>query len=196
MGSLVSFSKSCESLSDVKTSSNAKVFIETGCFRGKSLEFALQTGFEFCYSCDVDQEMIDHCENTLNYDNFEIHLADSVTFLDNLLPKLNEHQSIVFFLDAHLPGHDKKAQYDNIVLTDETFPLERELDVIYKHRQNKTDVIICDDLRIYEDGPFTNGIWTGRYPFNLNLNFIEKYPASVKKYYADEGYLVLNGSKA
>ena len=196
MGSLVSFNKACESLFDLKTSSNAKVFIETGCFRGKSLEFALQTGFDFCYSCDVDQEMIDHCKDTLNYNNFEIHLADSVSFLDSLLPRLSDQDSIIFFLDAHLPGHDKKAQYSDIVLTEQTFPLERELDVIFKHRQNKTDVIICDDLRIYEDGPFTGGVWHDRHQFNLNLDFIEKYPATYKKYYADEGYIVLTGTES
>lgn len=195
MGSLVSFSKLCESLSDLKMNSNAKVFIETGCFRGKSLEFALQTGFDFCYSCDIDEDMIDHCKKNLSYNNFEIHLADSVSFLENILPKLNECESIIFFLDAHLPGHDKMAEYKNIIVTDQTFPLEKELDIIYKHRQNKTDIVICDDLRIYEDGPFTGGIWNDRHQFNLNLNFIEKYPASLKKYYDDEGYIMLTGHK-
>lgn len=191
MGSLASFSSHCEALSQLKDKACAKIFIEIGCFYGKSLNFALEIGFDFCYSCDIDQEMINHCNKNLNYTNFEIHLTDSVNFLNNLLPTLNDYESIIFFLDAHLPGNDKKAEYKEIVVTDQTFPLEMELDTIFKHRRDKKDVIICDDLRIYEDGPFTSGIWHERRRFNLNLDFLKKYPVSVKKYFQDEGYFVL-----
>lgn len=193
MGSLVSFSQHCCNLTNLKTTFNSKVFVETGCFYGKSLEFALAAGFDFCYSCDIDQDMIDHCNRTLNYKNFEITLSNSVNFLEQLLPRLDSYDSVIFFLDAHLPGHDKTENYNDISVTAETFPLEKELDTIFLHRPNCRDVIICDDLRIYEDGPFTSGVWHDRHKFNLNLEFLNHHAVNIQRFYQDEGYFVLTG---
>jgi hypothetical protein len=71
--------------------------------------------------------------------------------------------------------------------------LEKELDIIYQHRKDKQDIIICDDLRIYEDDLFENGVWADRHQFGLNLDFISKYQEySVKKFTNQEGYLLLS----
>jgi hypothetical protein len=80
-----------------------------------------------------------------------------------------------------------------VVKDDFTFPLEKELDIIYQHRKDKQDIIICDDLRIYEDDLFENGVWADRHQFGLNLDFISKYQEySVKKFTNQEGYLLLS----
>lgn len=193
MGNLANFSSQCMPLELLQKKLSAKVFIETGCFRGWSLGYALSIGFDECFSCDIDSEMIEYCNYTLfQYKNkFKIFKNDSITFLDNLLPKLVDTSSIIFYLDAHLPGFDK-GQITEITLTDFTFPLEKELEIINNYRANYDDIIICDDLRIYEDGNFENGNWIDRHQFGLSLNFLSKYNYSIQRFYQQEGYFMLS----
>ena len=190
MGSLVDFNANCRKLQDLKDKFNSSIFIETGCFRGNSLGFAIGVNFQKFYSCDIDQEMVDYCLTSFNKDNLEIYNMTSTEFLDFLLPLLDEHDSIMFYLDAHLPEHDKTS--GAVLLENElNFPLEEELDIINKYRSNKNDVIIIDDLRIYEDGPFTGGNWDKRFMFNLSFDFISKHNYHIEKFYSQEGYILL-----
>lgn len=192
MGNLYSFSTVCLPLKELQSMMNSEVFIETGCFRGLSLLYALEHNFKKCYSCDIDIEMIDFCRSHLKQfsDRLEIVHADSFTFLNELLPKLSNVASIIYYLDAHLPGLDK-GQVKEVVENEFTFPLERELEIINQHRPNHADIIICDDLRIYEDGDFDSGNWHERKRFNLSLDFTERFGYTVSKFNRDEGYFVL-----
>jgi len=192
MGNLVSFSTQCLPLGQLKEMLASKVFIETGCFRGWSLGYALGIGFDKCYSCDIDQEMIDFCNNNLEKykDKFQIVQADSCTFLTDLLPQLDDIDSIIFYLDAHLPGWDKGGERE-ITVTKFTFPLEQELEIINRFRPNRNDLIIVDDLRLYEDGDFESGNWDQRARFGLSLDFISRFGYSISRFYQQEGYFVL-----
>jgi hypothetical protein len=136
--------------------------------------------------------MIAYCNQFLSDSKgkFEITQADSVSFLENLLPTLSTVSSIIFFLDAHLPGFDKGAEKE-INVTEFTFPLEQELEIINRHRPTHKDLIICDDLRLYEDGDFESGNWPGRSRFGLSLDFVSKYGYTVTRFYNSEGYFVL-----
>lgn len=192
MGSLHDFSANCKTIRNLRIEFNCNVFVETGCFRGNSLSFALQQGFERLYSCDVDQEMIDYCNYIFkNYKNLKIIKNTSSEFLEVILPSLTEDK-ILFYLDAHLPEHDKNN--GSVILdSDLNFPLQQEIEIINRLRPNSSDVIICDDLRIYEDGPFTGGNWKARQQFNLPslVDFLDKYNYNIEKYYSCEGYLLL-----
>lgn len=193
MGSLINFDQTCKSLKSLKNEFNCSVFVETGCFRGNSLGHALNLDFERFFSCDIDKEMIDFCLDKFKRDYLHIHHGTSVNFLKSILSTIlmyDDPSSIMFYLDAHLPEHDKTSEQ---VLTDNelNFPLEEELEIINKIRSNKKDVIIIDDLRIYEDGPFTGGNWTERHRFNLNLDFLNKYNYKIEKFYHQEGYILL-----
>lgn len=190
MGNLYNFSSECLPLHDMKKALGSTIFVETGCFVGMSLRYALSLGFDHCYSCDIDKEMIAATENNLSpyADKFTIYESSSVDFLDQLLPTLANHSSIIFYLDAHLPGWDKGAVKE-IIVTELSFPLEKELAIINKHRPKANDVIICDDLRIYEDGDFAGGNWRERQQYNIPSDFINNY--NVTRCYSSEGYMVL-----
>lgn len=189
MGSLQNFNDACEKIKFLKKVYNSSVFVETGCFRGNTLSYALTLGFDKLYSCDIDQEMIDFCEYKFK-GSVSLYLGSSLSFLGYLLPLIKDTESVLFYLDAHLPEHDKNN--GTVVLDSEfNFPLQEELELINNFRSDKKDVIICDDLRIYEDGPFQGGNWEGRKAYNLNLDFLNKLNYQVKKYYSQEGYLLL-----
>lgn len=194
MGSLNLFSRDCIPLDLLKTSLNTNTFVETGCYYGDSLLYAVTVGFTRCYSCDIDQTMVDFCKSRLKDSPAEIEISQesSIEFLTNLMPKIKDVKSVVFFLDAHLPEFDKNQGQIKINKDEFTFPLEQELDIIYQHRKDHQDVIICDDLRIYEDLPFQNGVWHDRHQFNLNSDFLNKYVGyTVKKFTEQEGYILL-----
>lgn len=190
MGSLSDFNANCKNIQSLKDQYQSTVFVETGCFRGNSLSFVIDMGFDNLYSCDIDQEMINYCIDRFKKPNLQIYHMDSIRFLNNLIYSLANIQSVIFYLDAHLPEHDKTS---GSVLSDNplNFPLEEEISVINKHRSDKNDIIIIDDLRIYEDGPFTGGNWTERYRFNPSLSFLDQYDYNIEKFYSQEGYLVL-----
>ncbi len=104
----------------------------------------------------------------------------------------------IFWLDAHFPGVDLGfASYDAEVNLDTRLPLERELDVIHRVRGGFQDVILIDDLRIYEKGPFEHGnmdrVGQGDVA-KYGLEFLEKFRKryTIEKIYRDEGYIVLS----
>ena len=188
MGSLNNFHTLCKPISLLKHKYNTDTFVETGCFRGAGLFAASSFGFKKLYSCDIDKEMVDLCQG--QFKDVDIYHTDSLTFLEELLPTLDDIESVFFFLDAHLPDHDKN---NGTVLLDSeyNFPLEKELDLIYSYRKDKRDIILCDDLRIYEDGPFQGGNWKERHKFGLDLSFISRYNYNIEKFYKSEGYILL-----
>lgn len=188
MGSLHNFNQECKSLGALKQKYDLNVFVETGCFRGNTLRFMTQFGFDRMYSCDVDIEMINLCKDISS--NLELFHGTSVEFLESILPGLNSDR-ILFFLDAHLPEHDKNNG-GKIIETDLNFPLEQEIQIIDKYRNDKQDVIVCDDLRIYEDGPFEGGNWETRKQFGkLDLDFLKSHNYDVRRFYSQEGYILL-----
>lgn len=191
MGSLTNFNsfKNVQSLVDKHKITN---FIETGCFRGNSLSFALKlNGIKKFYSCDIDPEAVEYCRSRFKEDSrLTIYNFESVKFLKKILPMIEGN--CLFWLDAHLPDFDKtsgQVYIDNKF----NFPLEKELKVIRElSDQYCSDVIIIDDLRIYEDGDFEGGNWEDRQKFQkTNISFLEKYDYNIEKFYQQEGYILL-----
>jgi hypothetical protein len=190
MGSLYDFNDKCKNLQTLKDVHNSTVFVETGCFRGNSLSMAVTLPFEKFYSCDIDKEMVEFCLNRFSDKPIEIYNTNSIEFLKTLLPALKDVPSVMFYLDAHLPEHDKTS--GEVLKENElNFPLEEELELISSFRKNNNDIIIIDDLRIYEDGPFEGGVWKERSRFNLSFDFIHSYGYDIKKFYSQEGYILL-----
>ncbi len=106
-------------------------------------------------------------------------------------------QNCLFWLDAHFPGADEGIEEYNADMDEELrLPLENEMKVISDLRGERQDVIIIDDLRIYENGPYEKG----NAPLDTlpkssrNLDFIEKDFTGthhIYRSYLDEGYLIL-----
>ncbi len=74
-------------------------------------------------------------------------------------------------------------------------PLERELVIIKEGRDTSRDCFLIDDLRIYEDGPFTSGNWKDRKTMGGDgIDFIYRLfqeTHTIVRDYAHEGYIVV-----
>lgn len=137
-------------LPDYKSGEN--IFIETGTYLGAGLDFALNYPWKKMYSCELLRTYYDLA--TTKYNSVELHHANSPDFLRDVLPTIDKNDRIVFWLDVHLPGLYSNIQIDNI---NTIFPLEEELNIIYEHRKDCKDLILCDDLRIYIQANFEGG---------------------------------------
>lgn len=171
-------------------------FFETGTFWGDGVAYALQSPFKKLLSVEVVPEIASKAaERFVNIKNVCVLEGDSVTILGQELPYLKGN--CLFWLDAHFPGADAGlAAYNEDANEDLRLPLERELEVISRLRSNYKDVLILDDLRIYEDGPFVNGnVPADALPGkNRTIDFIYRYfghSHQVMKCFLDEGYILL-----
>lgn len=118
------------------------LFVETGCQDGEGMSYAKECGFDehFLFSCDIRQEAVDAAYRLLP--NAFVMSADSLTFLEIVLPKL--WSPTLFWLDAHFP-----AFYDVEETAETRWPLFAELELIKALKPNvEKDVIICDDMRM------------------------------------------------
>lgn len=130
-------------------------YIETGTYRGDSLQLALDSGaFKRYIGLEIDQEMVTFCHNRFDLfrsprKDFQVLQADSATALSGLIHTIDHPCTI--FLDSHwqlIEGTDKGAN---------PFPLMQELEHISRHHI-KTHTIIIDDL-LYLTHPEVTG-WT------------------------------------
>ena len=187
MGSIDGFS-SLVNLSELIQKNSISTFVETGCHLGHSLSTAIGLDVSNLYSCDIDEHYVNICRDRFKHnDRVHIEHCSSYDFLAKILPSLDKQDSVLFFLDAHLPDSDS--------LIDFSLPLEEELDLIWKFRSKKKDFIIIDDLRIYEDNNYTGGNWVDRSKYGTpTLDFLKKYNYNVEKFLQHEGYIYLTNN--
>ena len=175
---------------------NIRYFFETGTWKGDAVAYALQFPFEKIISAEIIPVIAD--EAKLRFQNetrVTIIEASSTLALSAELPALNGN--CLFWLDAHFPGADAGMErYDAMHDEDIRLPLENELTIIHKIRKNYQDVLIIDDLRIYEEGNYENGSAPADTlpQKNRNLDFINQLFGKshiTMKTYRNEGYLLL-----
>lgn len=162
-------------------------FFETGTGIGESFRYA--QSFPFLGRCTVD---VDPNAVAIRRSAFDITFtSDSVSALSNY----RNNGNTLFFLDAHCPNCYSGAGFNDEQDEKLRLPLRWELEVILA-RQGK-DVIIIDDLRIYEQGDFATG--------NLTPDFAPPKPEAridevlmkfeqthnITRDYRNEGYLIL-----
>lgn len=176
------------------------IFFETGTGQGDSLEYARSYPFRRLYSAEIDKSTAELARDRFSAFNYvKIVQGDSVDVLEEVLPTLDSDSRCLFFLDAHFPGEmsDQFIGYSKIEMNAVSLPLERELEVIRKYRAHCQDVIIVDDLRIYEDGPYRHGNLPAKIPklpaSLRHVDFISRiFPdRQVMRNYRDEGYLLI-----
>lgn len=130
--------------SELRRQYGLDMFVETGCFLGRSLEQARRAGFERLLSCDICERYVRKCRK--RFPQAQIVHASSTAMLEGLLPTLQGGRAL-FWLDAHFPA--------TFGLADEVawrYPLPRELELIRRSRQGwERDVIAVDDLRVIRD---------------------------------------------
>lgn len=165
---------------------NLTMYYESGVSTGESFRYARKFKFKKYFGSELLPEYGLPLVDEFQYDPaVEIFVGDSVECLKKLL-KDYPGENFLFWLDAHYPNHYSQ-DYSNISI-EQMLPLKRELDSIYAHGGN--NVIIIDDLRIYENGPYSNGALPDDTPGD---NSGIEVPGNFKfeKLLSDEGYLII-----
>ena len=169
-----------------------RYLFETGTGIGDGLAYASYYAFERLWSVEIHPEIAATARDRFIGDaRIEILQQTSEAALSALLPSIDRDKPILFWLDAHFYGEEKDL--------DRRLPLERELALIGKLRHPCRDVILIDDLRIYEDGAYEMGPmpdWAQTLPPELrNIAFVERAPWSqthqLKRFHEHTGYLML-----
>lgn len=173
------------------------VFIETGTGKGDSLSYAMKYSFKKLYTIEIIEEIFNNTKKKfLNEEKCHFINDNSKNGLKSVLHKIDDNENICYWLDAHFPGADSGlSDYGSFKDDNIRIPLESELREITSIRDFKNDVFIIDDLRIYEDGPYTSGNWNLRHILGGNdINFIFELfdnTHNINRDYRDEGYLII-----
>lgn len=172
------------------------VLFETGTYKGDGVKYALESGFERVFSTEIMDEYVElNREQFRQNQNVTVLKGNSSDLLDEHLSQIKGN--IFFWLDAHFPGADGGLLDYNSDFEDAVkYPLEAELTIIKKHRPTADDVILMDDLRMYEEGPFQQGNLPEniKRPDNSSVDFVYRLYADshhIEKLYEDQGYLLL-----
>jgi predicted O-methyltransferase YrrM len=117
--------------------SKIKAFVETGTFKGFSIE-NMASIFPVCHTIEIDPTLYDSAKNRLSHLPIEFHLGDSVDIIKTLSVQIK--QPAIWYLDAHyIPEKTPKYKVD--------VPLLQELKIL-SNRKFK-DIIICDDVALF-----------------------------------------------
>lgn len=126
------------------------VYIETGIWRGDSLQIALDAGFKTIIGIDNDPDAIEFCRRRFDMyagknSHIHLYLGDSASTLKTVLETaVGTFVPVTFLLDAHwqmLEGTDPGPV---------PFPLLAEIAVIDITRKNMLDTVIIDDMLIMQ----------------------------------------------
>lgn len=175
-------------------------FFEAGTELGHSLKHALENGtFSELYSTEIHDATASRAKEYFSKNEI-VHILnmDSLSGLKAVLNKIPLGSPIFFFLDAHFPGEVEVGfSYADNSPNSLTMPLKEELILISSLRPNSQDVIVVDDLKLYEDGLFENGVINRNFANILSemrsLNFVQSlYPErDISRSYQDDGYLII-----
>jgi hypothetical protein len=152
MGSLLRFK-----LDDFLSNYHLQTFIETGTARGDSLDYAAQRPeFSHLLSCEIEPLLAAGACCRFNEDaRISVVRMESGLFMQ-MVARADLAPAFIW-LDAHYPGAGFGLKdYGAAMPETVRLPLGRELDQIRQHRQGR-DVILIDDLRIYETGDYEAG---------------------------------------
>ena len=121
-----------------------KTFVETGTFKGETLEMA-QELFAECYSVELSPEYYSAAAHKFEgRRNIHLHSGSSPAFLAIHREKFSV-QPVLFWLDAHWCVAEDTAGADS------QSPLLEELQVI--GRLHRDSVVLIDDARLYLCAP-------------------------------------------
>lgn len=175
-----------------------RVLFETGTGLGDAVKYASYFRLDRLISVEIDAQLAEHAREAVGKDpRVTIVNATSETALRTCLPRIPKSVPILFWLDAHFPGADYGlAEYRGEADQDHRLPLQRELATIAELRAGARDVLLIDDLRIYEDGEYGQGPCPAEalpLPELRHLNCLAGWEAThdVRRLYQHTGYLML-----
>jgi len=138
-------------IAEIKEKCNIDYFVETGTLHGDTVEYVKQFNFKKIISFEIMNELAEKAkERFKGDDSIEIVEGDSSKVLEDHIKNLNGN--ILFWLDAHFPGADIGIRkYTDLEEPDTNLPLQEEVAAVKKRKNKFKDVIIIDDLWIYDD---------------------------------------------
>jgi hypothetical protein len=179
-------------------------FVETGTGRGDGLAHAAASGVMWLSlrTCDTEPALCEAAADRFRNDP-RIHVAEgrSAPFLRKVCEDIPQTQPILFWLDAHFPGADEGIRsWDAEKAETIRLPLAHEMAIISGYRRNGSDMILCDDMRIYVDGAYGHGNLPANLralcPRDRNLDFIRESGLLATHDFTGlwdhEGYMVLS----
>lgn len=125
----------------------SNIFIETGTYKGKTVQKALDVGYTDVSSIEADLNLYQHCRfRFIDNGKVKLYYGKSVDVLPSILDKL-KHRAI-FWLDAHVTELDSEGYKDfkeKGIESDyhQHTCLLKELSLILSHR--KDHIILIDD---------------------------------------------------
>lgn len=152
---------------------NIKTFCETGTLHGDAVEYVRSlSNTDNIISIEIIPQLAAKAKLRFETDDrVKIICDDSSKAMYSICNNINTNA--LFWLDAHFPGADcHMKKYDDEQRAKTRTPLKTELQNIYRRRVKYRDVIIIDDLWLYEHGPFEWGT------FNEHM---EKYHNGIKR---------------
>lgn len=175
-------------------------YIETGTGIGDSLSHALKFPFKKLYSIEFDKKLYKECIKNFTDPRLTIINNLSKWALPIILKEIDENEKCLFFLDAHFPGADFGTEPDRYQTSlkshgSNALPLEEELNIIKHFRPQYKDIIIIDDVWIYEKGPFETGNWKERDKLKIgSMKFVYDIfgvQYNIQKSFKQQGYMIL-----
>jgi len=141
---------------------NTRTFLETGTGGGDGVQFAQFYAFDKIYSVELLDNLMDRIRARFASDSrVDLRVVKSIDVLREIPPAVKGNT--LFWLDAHFPGeYTDHAPMDAEGDVDVRLPLEKELALIKELRPDFRDVILIDDLWIYERDKFEWGNLTDR----------------------------------
>ena len=192
-------------INNIITKGKIKTFCETGTLLGDAVNYMRDFSFDKIISIEIMPDYVKKArERFANDKRVNIVEGDSSLILPTVLHNIDTN--CLFWLDAHFPGADlKHKKYDDEKNKDTRIPLQKELNYIHQRVGKYNDVVIIDDLWIYEEGPFEWGTFNQHMKKYHNgerredicgedSTFIYKLFESthtIKKLNNDQGYLIL-----
>lgn len=157
MGQITAFD-----INQIVSTYNCTAYVETGTGIGVSLKHAL--GFEFnkLYTVDIDVDLIESIKKEITDSRVSFFNEKSSDALKKIVEQVKDEDCVLFFLDAHFPGADfHKMSYEESMrlYKKDSMPLEEEMKIIKNARPNKKDVLIIDDLHLYQPGQYQHSNW-------------------------------------
>lgn len=172
-----------------------RFFVETGTLYGNGLEAVMGCGFQELHSIEIDEGLAEKAAAKFaGHEHVRVHPGNSPEVLGRILPGLRGNA--LFWLDAHFPGADTgEVPYEQEQREEVRLPLELELQEIAARAGTFQDVLVIDDISIYEDGPYEWGNFEARsWLGGESCEFIyERFRAThaLVKCYERGGYLLL-----
>jgi hypothetical protein len=180
-----------------------RILFETGTGLGDAVKYASYFRLDRLISVEINAQLAEHAREAVGRDpRVRIFCDTSETVLRSVLPQIPKSTPILFWLDAHFPGADYGlGEYQGEANPDLRLPLQRELATIAELRAGARDVLLLDDLRVYEDGEYGQGPCPAEAlpPAGArNLDCLQAWAAThdILRLYQHTGYVVLTPKPA